>query len=164
MYHPCTSLHAQFSMQTLHVQIMADGSMTWRDQADRLGQGFCRPAPWPVPAKENLRETGLRLWDTVCRLEVSLTSANKTGFFEEDCLAPQKSCLQYNICRVIQSNEGINLGCSAIVASYAAQSLAMRCEDGTPRRLTRGQRRICIYHTLDAAQIRVSIINRRGHS
>ena len=60
--HPIALMHA------LHAQAMAfspDGTLSWRERADRLTQGFCSPAPWPMPAKENLRDTGLRLWDTV---------------------------------------------------------------------------------------------------
>ena len=42
----------------------SDSAISWRDRADRLSQGFCSPAPWPMPDKQNLRKTGF--WGMVC--------------------------------------------------------------------------------------------------
>ena len=44
-----------------HAQGMApasDSARSWRERADRLSQGFCSPAPWPMASKQNLRATG----------------------------------------------------------------------------------------------------------
>ena len=41
------------------------GTASWRERADRIAQGFCSPTPWPMAAKQNLRPTGMGLWDIV---------------------------------------------------------------------------------------------------
>ena len=66
--HLCQESRQYACTHAVHVQVTAPDpnmSLAWRERADRLSQGFCSPAPWPMPAKEGLRDTGLRLWDTV---------------------------------------------------------------------------------------------------